>query len=140
MEPKRPDVYIGFQRPFQPRVQREFQLAFGDTALSLEFSWACCDKQGRGLVSLTQILAHFKRHEGEPAAALAAVEQQLTRVERVEPPVPPKPDEPTDWVVEWLKEHELGAYAQNLLDQKIATKEDLLIRPWSDQVIVHRLW
>jgi len=134
LDTKRPDAWIGFQRPFQPRIKRECYLAYPecDRALATVFAWKCCDEQGRGLVSLTQLLAHFKRH-AQLGDAIEHVDAELTKIERVEPEPEPEPEEPTDWIVSWLKDNELPHYVDNFLSQEVKTQEDLTICAWTDE-------
>merc|ERR1712093_555704 len=119
----------------RPRTAREFLLAYPEAGqdLAARFAQACSDPHGRGLVSLTMLYDHFKRHPGAPDKALEKVEEQMTKVERVEPEKPEPPPEPTDFVATWLKENELGQYVQNFLGQGFSTKESLEVFPLTDE-------
>eukprot|EP00658_Telonema_sp_P-2_P061275 TRINITY_DN4999_c0_g1_i13.p1 TRINITY_DN4999_c0_g1~~TRINITY_DN4999_c0_g1_i13.p1 ORF type:complete len:356 (-),score=103.42 TRINITY_DN4999_c0_g1_i13:205-1272(-) len=140
LENKRADIVFGFHSPSQPRVLREFRIAYPEcTAGEADaFSWGCCNQLGRGLVSLTQILAHFKRHDSA-AEAVDAMGPELMAPPRVAPVVPPAPEKPTDWVAGWLEENQLAEYVPLFLDHKICTKADLLLKEFADQDLKNEL-
>ena len=137
---KRADILQGFCCPDRPRIEREFHLAYPEamnsetiSSLAVSFSKACSDIHGRGLVSLTMLYEHFKRHADSPEGAFSAREAELTHVVRVEPEKPAPPPEPKDFVAEWLKKNDLGQYVRNFLGQGFSTEHDLYVYPITDE-------
>jgi len=125
---KRGDVLQGFLKPTRPRIVWEFLLAYPAAPVQLAASFAVelSDRQGRGLVSLTQLLRHFQRHPKVEEAVGALKEELLEAAERLVVPEPePDPPEPTDWVVGWLKDAGMERYVQAFVDEDMKTREDL---------------
>jgi len=133
---KHGDILQGFLKPSRPRILREFFLAYpaAPAHLAANFAMSLSDQQGRGLVSLTQLLNHFKRHSEVETAVGALKEELLQAAERLEPPEKrAPPPEPTDWVVQWLKDADLAQYVQGFIAQAMKIREDLLRFPITEE-------